>query len=1617
MRRCKVYTKIGRVMGVASAAAMLMVSVALSAGAPVDNFANGQLGEYLISNYENRSEKSDVASRYDGTSSAAWEWDESTKKGSLKLSGNSNGTSKYSWHTGAGTITLTWRHRGTLSLSAQAIRKPNSTNADGGQASTVEIAFSHSATKWSPDIKISKETATVSMGKTGYYWNGTGASATLTATVDDNSYSQKKYSAWDASTTTLTLSNMVFTPYYKVTFQPAAGGSYTYAAGSVIGTVSDTQTEETQPGLATDGTPGTTYTLTATPANGWSFKGWEIDGTFVDTGATTYTLTPTADTTVRPVFQQDSVTLTFKQAAGGKMWLGIPTQENPGEPVEDGSKRQYNTQTDKLTLTAAATEEGYYLTGFDVAGTFVPVTPGGYGEFRTAKDISITAEGDVTPRFVQAITVNFKATEGLAYTVSAALNGTTMLPETRIEGADRALSAPEGSVFTLKAQNSISKKFTQWTRNGSELSTNAEYSTALANGDTIAALATANVVSGSYQVEGSGYDDWEHAMEAAANASNKNVILVKSVKLPATLADNGFSADQTYVKSSGNGVRYILPSGVNLVIPHNDSATKPAGSSADYPHALYSLAGSNTAALLTDAEKFEYVRLTVPQGAEISVQSSSKLVTGGNIGSKDGIAGATNGSETEKYGAIQLDGSIVVENGGILSSCGYIYGSGQITAKSGAKVYQPFVICDFKGGGYTVSAAGNKYAMTPQSSEKLISPFSRYTMQNIQTRLTIHAGASTYGYADLYAASDHHLTTITLVGSLIKLENNAVMHTKYDASQKAKGFDRVGKTEMTIEGGASFGATKLTVSMSMVSDSIETSALVFPVPYNYHIQLNGIGASYSIPYSLALLPGATLETGAGTTLTIGSGSSRFLVYDGLYDHGVPGAEVTSNAVTSKSVPYGNGAQQKEAYTYPITANLTVGGYSGTANLIVNGTLNISGGRFGGLVQAGDSGRIGSVSGTMNCDAQIGLVKYHSIKFLLISVKSYYFAGATTRTLQAQILNKRTGQLETIVAGQTYKGADNSAELKSYSYTLYTHSNGTTEDHTETFTAGQAPITGAWYQKSITYHDGEETLGTDYYMNSDGVTLRDLPAAPDDSYHYDGKWYTDEDCKTEAGAAGTAYDALAANEDIHLYAKRVSNTYTVTVTSATTDSATPVADVSLDGLGTYQLYKDSVTIIAPQVKGFTFKGWYKSGSDYSEAAWNTDLVVKKSLTELLAAGMADDKNVISLVAVYTKNETAADLTLKLDKAPDGVEVSWDSKAQDGTNDTWRVPVGTQVTITVPNNGTNFRYWTNANDKVMSREKTYKFTMVTNTTLTAETSTSNTFVIFQSADERLLKAEAYSDSLNESDIPAAPYRVGYEFKGWKVGSAKATTELDTLKTNINNLSSNATVIVTAAYDEITGAEYTVTATQVVDGVRGEAISGENSFKLGAIATFEAPDVNDKAFRFWASNANGTNILSFSRTYSFRVTQDIDIYAIYGETVTDRPPVVRVDNVLKNGSPQSLTFMIGASIPSDYELVEMGALYTRTEGSGTDAQLRVEKVGTGGVLKAVSKLTQQGGLTDYSYALGFNMTGKLSDTIYLRGYVAVKKTNGADNTIYYYYSGVTSANYNDVNTQQGG
>ena len=364
-----------------------------------------------------------------------------------------------------------------------------------------------------------------------------------------------------------------------------------------------------------------------------------------------------------------------------------------------------------------------------------------------------------------------------------------------------------------------------------------------------------------FSVNGVAYYEFRTAMLASAS-EGQPAVLTRDYTLP-----------------DGN---YTIPAAATLLLPYADGQTTIKGQSETLSFAnATTFTGSITNAMLDIAYQRNKT-LTIPAG--VTIKNYGKIVVGGTIASTGGSYG---GVCAGAHSNIQLDGIIEMTGANcILSAVGYIVGNGQIVTfeGTGAQLYQPFTICDFRGGSYTVTAAGNKFAGAKvETNESLVSPFIRYTARSIQVQTVIAYGSTMTGYCDLYANNDHNMTKTLLIGSggLINLGAGSKAVCSYDANTYVAPYPAIGKTTIEISGGGSFGYLTLGVKVPILgTQEIKTNALIFPVPYNFDIQLNK--GSYTIGYPVALLPGAGLYVAEDASLNVGNSASdfRILVLDG-----------------------------------------------------------------------------------------------------------------------------------------------------------------------------------------------------------------------------------------------------------------------------------------------------------------------------------------------------------------------------------------------------------------------------------------------------------------------------------------------------------------------------------------------------------------------------------------------------------------------------------------------------------------------------------------------------------------------------------------------------------------
>lgn len=560
-----------------------------------------------------------------------------------------------------------------------------------------------------------------------------------------------------------------------------------------------------------------------------------------------------------------------------------------------------------------------------------------------------------------------------------------------------------------------------------------------------------------FSVNGYRYYTWETAFTAAG--AGGTVVLVDDYDLPTTYEANGMTGAGTYVTGTDGALKYEVKSGQTLLLPYStdDTSIKSGtGSTNDFKHANVNFQDNpnkeiiiaNEAAM--DPELSVVYTLTVPSGVTLTVNGTNgnpgRVVVGGTILGSEG----TNSTIAEGlcYGPhsnLVVDGNLNLGNYSVLSAVGYVLGGGEIktinadgTNSTGAEIYQPFVIHDWRGGraaqfGVTTTLSS---ALATQSGESQVMPFFQWTTMNIHPKLTMTYGNQMIMYASLYDG-DAYTSHATLVGpsGLVQLSEGASLTSYYeDIDWGSYSYGFPGRNNVTISGGASLGSFTMTGKLAMGSIDINTANFTLPICYGYSITL--VNGTFNLNNPMALLPGSKIEVTSTATLNVNA--NRFMVFDGL-NQGLY-HNVSSTGISSPYAENTRSGSQK-VKLYPTTRELqgaTVNGIamSADAEFIVDGTLVIgANANFGGVIQTSGTGTIDATAGTAGtttgAKVQIGVVGNKSIMLQDASI-----AGMSLHEMNAQIVSAATGERIDVIRGNIYKGSKRETTQEGYSFKYY-----------------------------------------------------------------------------------------------------------------------------------------------------------------------------------------------------------------------------------------------------------------------------------------------------------------------------------------------------------------------------------------------------------------------------------------------------------------------------------------------------------------------------------------------------------------------------------------------------
>lgn len=333
-----------------------------------------------------------------------------------------------------------------------------------------------------------------------------------------------------------------------------------------------------------------------------------------------------------------------------------------------------------------------------------------------------------------------------------------------------------------------------------------------------------------------------------------------------------------------------------------------------------------------------YKKLILMDGVNIVVNSGAQICIGGQA--MAGSGGSPSGYTTGACGVLDMSrgGHLELNNGSTLYCWGFVKGQdmdqgnntvgvGTITVNSGATVWEPFSVGDWRGGSATSSIVNTRFF-----------PFQSYFMQNIEVPTTFWHGSSEWCYFTLNATGGPYDTQFAVIGSsncLFKLTDaQSKVRTWYDPTTDLMCYE--------LSGSAILDELKIKITGLPLIGTIDINSSQFDLPITSNMHLILADCTMNLTKPLIIQPGAIIEIKNSATVTL---STNLYMYD-KDDWGpwVCGKyfKATSNLTTHKNRGDGSSNSLMDDAKFIIDGSFTIGSsgklYStaGGAALVGNG---------------------------------------------------------------------------------------------------------------------------------------------------------------------------------------------------------------------------------------------------------------------------------------------------------------------------------------------------------------------------------------------------------------------------------------------------------------------------------------------------------------------------------------------------------------------------------------------------------------------------------------------------------------------------------------------------------
>ena len=1294
---------------------------------------------------------------------------------------------------------------------------------------------------------------------------------------------------------------------------------------------------------------GQTATLTATANTGYNFVNWTENGTAVSTNAT-YSFTVTDNRTLVANFEAISYTITAN-----------------ANPTEGGSVSGTGSYTYGQTATLTATANtGYHfvnwtdgnavvssdatysftingnrllianfqLNTYTISASANPVAGGtvnGAGDYTHGQTVTLTATTSTGYNFVNWTENGTAVSTNATYSFTATDNRTLVANFEAITYTITASASPvEGGTITgagdytygqnvtLNAVANTGYTFVNWTENGTEVSTNAEYSfTVNSNRNLVANFqintytitVTANPAEYGTVNGGGNYTHGQTVtLNAIANTNYSFVNWTENGTIVSTAAEYSFTAteNRTLVANFAT-ITYTITASAN---PTEGGTVNGSGN----------YASGQTVNLNAVANTGYNFTNWTEDGSVVSTNAVYSFTAAAN---RTLIANF----ELANYTISAVANPAA---GGTINGAGsYTYGQ---TATLTATANTGYQFVNWTDGNAAVSDEAT-YSFTVNGNRNLVANFQINTY-TITANANPAAGGTVNGAGDYTHGQTVTLTATASIGyNFVNwTENGTAVSTNATYSFTATdnrtlvaNFEAITYTisasASPVEGGTITGAGDYTYGQNVTLNAVANTGYTF-----VNWTENGTVVSTDAEYSFTANDDRTLVANFEIntyTITASANPTEYGTVSGAgnYTHG---QTVTLIATANTDYSFvnwtenGNIVSTDDEYSFTATASRTL-----VANFAtITYTITASASPVAGGTVTGSGSYASGQEVNLNATANTGynFTNWTENGSVVSTNADYSFTAEADRTLVANFtLNTYTiSATANPTEGGTIEGADEyshgeTVTLRATANTGYTFTNWT-EGNAVVSTNAQYSFTATADRTLVanfeinTYTitaianptEGGTIEGADEYSHGETVTLR---ATANTGYTFTN-W-------TEGNAvvSTNAQYSFTATADRTLVANFEINTYTVTAIANPTEGGT------IEGADEYS-HGETVTLRATANTGYTFTNWTEGNAvvstdaQYSfSATADRTLVANFTINTYTVTAVADpteggtvtidiqSQNGVynygtNLVITATANEgyhfvqwndglTTAQRTYMVDANAEFIAYFVQNEAtryiiaatanprEGGTiAGTGVYEADAQAVLTATaNTGYTFTNWTE-NGTVVSTNAEYSFTVTTSRTLVANFEL-NTYTITASANPAnggtMTGAGEYTHG--QMVTLRATANAGYEFVNW--------TENGSVVSNTASYMFEATAdrALVANFDAVT---YTINAS--ANPADGGTITGTGNYAYGQNITLTATANDGYIFANWTENGF---VVSSDAEYSFTVTSDRTLVANFGAT----------------------------------------------------------------------------------------------------------------------------------------